>query len=273
MDKARKRLEVYLVIFIMVMLIGVFGIAYTENLPLVDAFYFTIVTAATVGYGDISPKTPAGKVLTIFLILGGVGTFLGVIAGFTELFLSRREDKKRSQKLHMVTSLFFSELGTPLLKSLVQMDPAVDQKRQALQTVGTRDGQGLKDIETQAKNFSYVVEFQSGRLSEVLRLIESRTAVLLRLLENPLVLEEDRLGDLLQAIFHLRDEMINRSTFENLPPADCRHLAGDLSRVYERLVLEWLRNLLHLEAHYPYLCSLTLRTNPFNPDAAVIIEA
>lgn len=37
-----------------------------------DSVYFTVITLTTVGYGDITPLTDAGKMVTIFMILGGV---------------------------------------------------------------------------------------------------------------------------------------------------------------------------------------------------------
>lgn len=37
-----------------------------------DAFYFTVVTLTTVGFGDITPKTPLGKGVTTFMILSGI---------------------------------------------------------------------------------------------------------------------------------------------------------------------------------------------------------
>ena len=45
-----------------------------EHLSWLDAIYFSVVTLATVGYGDIVPKTPIGKIFTIFYILTGIGT-------------------------------------------------------------------------------------------------------------------------------------------------------------------------------------------------------
>jgi voltage-gated potassium channel len=44
-----------------------------EGLSFFDAFYFTVVTVATVGYGDIIPVTVAGKVFTVIIIITGVG--------------------------------------------------------------------------------------------------------------------------------------------------------------------------------------------------------
>jgi voltage-gated potassium channel len=47
-----------------------------EKLSWLDAFYFTVMTIATVGYGDIAPKTAAGKVFTMLYILIGITIFV-----------------------------------------------------------------------------------------------------------------------------------------------------------------------------------------------------
>lgn len=52
---------------------------FVEKLTWVNSLYFCVVTLATVGYGDITPKTDAGKLFTTAYILIGVsiiGTFL-----------------------------------------------------------------------------------------------------------------------------------------------------------------------------------------------------
>ena len=36
------------------------------------ALYFAIVTLSTVGYGDITPLSPLGKVITVIMILSGI---------------------------------------------------------------------------------------------------------------------------------------------------------------------------------------------------------
>lgn len=56
-----------------------------EKLSWLDSIYFCVVTLATVGYGDITPKTPLGKVFTIFYILIGIG----IIAFFANTLLKR----------------------------------------------------------------------------------------------------------------------------------------------------------------------------------------
>lgn len=52
---------------------GFIGSLYIMNLDPVNALYFTIITIATVGYGDISPQSPIQKLFAITLVMGGVG--------------------------------------------------------------------------------------------------------------------------------------------------------------------------------------------------------
>jgi len=47
-----------------------------EGLRVVDAFYFSVVTLTTVGYGDFAPKTDAGKLFTAVYVLVGIGILL-----------------------------------------------------------------------------------------------------------------------------------------------------------------------------------------------------
>lgn len=52
---------------------GIVGSIYLMQLDLVNSIYYTVITMATVGYGDISPVTPVQKIFTVTLVLGGVG--------------------------------------------------------------------------------------------------------------------------------------------------------------------------------------------------------
>lgn len=56
---------------------------------LYDAFYWSIVTISTVGYGDITPITFGGRLVTVALILTG----LGVLSFFTSILVSAFNDK------------------------------------------------------------------------------------------------------------------------------------------------------------------------------------
>ena len=78
-----------------------------EDRSLTDSLYFIIVTIATVGYGDVHPVTPLGKLFTVILIILGVGTFLGVIANVTEMMLSKREKRVRMENKVMGDVVYF----------------------------------------------------------------------------------------------------------------------------------------------------------------------
>ncbi|WP_407411045.1 ion channel [Methanobrevibacter sp.] len=54
-----------------------------------DDFYFVIVTLATVGYGDVTPKTYNEKVLVIILILIGIFVFSAITAAMSSFLTDR----------------------------------------------------------------------------------------------------------------------------------------------------------------------------------------
>lgn len=76
------------IITFVVIAVGTLFYHLVEGLSWVDALYFTMITLTTVGYGDISPQTTAGKLFTIVYILVG----LGIIATFISLVAEKQRD-------------------------------------------------------------------------------------------------------------------------------------------------------------------------------------
>ena len=58
---------------------GVVFYSLVEHLSPVDALYFSVTTLTTVGYGDFSPQTTAGKLFTVVYVLVGVGLLLAFL--------------------------------------------------------------------------------------------------------------------------------------------------------------------------------------------------
>lgn len=94
----QRNFRITAVIAISTLLVGTVFYHEVEKLNWLDAFYYCTITLTTVGYGDITPQTDAGKLFTIFYVLIGIG----IIATFANLFLknavARREIKRSTSK-------------------------------------------------------------------------------------------------------------------------------------------------------------------------------
>ena len=71
----------------------------TEHWSLVDSFYFSVVTLATVGFGDLSPTTAFSKLFTALYVIVGVGILVAFYSRLAFRILSEREkDHRRHQR-------------------------------------------------------------------------------------------------------------------------------------------------------------------------------
>jgi len=61
-----------------------------EHFSWLNSFYFCTITLTTIGYGDIVPTTPAGKLFTIFYVIIGIG----IIAAFANQLLKNAVAKR-----------------------------------------------------------------------------------------------------------------------------------------------------------------------------------
>ncbi|AUC14255.1 potassium channel protein [Tenacibaculum sp. SZ-18] len=69
-------------------LIGIVGYLALFGYSFVDAFYMTVITITTVGFGEVHPFTSEEKVFTIFLILSSLFTFGYAVSSFSEYLIS-----------------------------------------------------------------------------------------------------------------------------------------------------------------------------------------
>lgn len=68
---------------------------YSESLSWLDAFYFTVITTRTIGFGDISPKTVSGKIGTIFNAILPATIFFGATLVMMQAALRRLDEAWR----------------------------------------------------------------------------------------------------------------------------------------------------------------------------------
>lgn len=64
-----------------------------------DAFWWTIVTVSTVGYGDLYPVSDAGRIVASFVILSGVGTFAALSGLMASILVPQSKPKPEQQDL------------------------------------------------------------------------------------------------------------------------------------------------------------------------------
>ena len=65
-----------------------------EGWSLVDAFYFSVTTLTTAGFGDLSPATTIGKLFTVVYIFSGLGLIAGFINTVATETLSRQGNEE-----------------------------------------------------------------------------------------------------------------------------------------------------------------------------------
>lgn len=186
--------------------------------------------------------------------------------------LSDREKRAMLKKLNMVIGAFFSETGMPLLKYFWAFDAEAESFGRHLNIDNEWSPEHFDKMEEILQDRDFKIDVHKGNLEEMRGFIISKRAFLLRLLENPNLLEHEEFTELLWAVFHLAEELSHRETVHELPETDYEHLAGDIKRAYGLLVREWLSYMEHLKGNYPYLFSLAVRTNPFNPQASVEVK-
>ncbi|MDD5510252.1 MAG: potassium channel family protein [Dehalococcoidales bacterium] len=79
-----KRLRQGLIILICIVAAGTIGYMYIEGWSFGEAVYMTVITIATVGYGEVHPLSATGRIFTIVLIAGGVSGAAFVLGAFIE---------------------------------------------------------------------------------------------------------------------------------------------------------------------------------------------
>ncbi len=66
---------------------------FVEGWSWLDSIYFSVVTISTVGFGDFSPETAAGKIFTMFYIIVGLGVFVTAATTVADTILSQGDNK------------------------------------------------------------------------------------------------------------------------------------------------------------------------------------
>ena len=63
-----------------------------EDWTIIEAFYFSIVTLTTVGYGDFAPTTPGTQIFTIIFILTGFGVLVALLTSVAQQYMRHKAE-------------------------------------------------------------------------------------------------------------------------------------------------------------------------------------
>ena len=105
--KVLDNIPIHLLVYSLIALIilisyGIIGSLLIMKLNLIDSIYFTIITIATLGYGDITPLTEGQKVFSVTLAIGGVGLVAYVFSLSISLVGQRIEELRSGVKMRRI---------------------------------------------------------------------------------------------------------------------------------------------------------------------------
>jgi len=108
---------------------GTLGYVLIEGWSPWDAFYMTVITVTTVGYGEVHPLSQAGRAFTVVVLLTGVGAFFSAFTIFMAHlaeggFLERREQRRLARMLDALTDHFilcgFGRMGEVIAREFTR---------------------------------------------------------------------------------------------------------------------------------------------------------
>lgn len=84
---AGRRFALAIAGIVIIVAAGAAGYMIIAGFSPIDALYMSVITVSTVGFGEVHPLGPGGRIFTIFLIITGVGTAFYLLASAAELLL------------------------------------------------------------------------------------------------------------------------------------------------------------------------------------------
>jgi hypothetical protein len=195
-----------------------------------------------------------------------------IVALILEKLLNHIENQAMIKKLNMVVGVFFMEVGNELLQVFSRFDTTSHDVAKLLLIGDKWSDAHFADAQKRLLAFEFKMDARKGYIGDLQAFYNQKRPSILKMMENPNLLEHESFTDMLLAVSHLGEELSVRKDLTHISPKDTDHLSGDIKRAYIALVGEWLNYMHHLKTEYPYLYSLSVRTNPFDPDAKVAFD-
>lgn len=176
MNTMTKKAILAVSLWVFILSFGVSGFMWIEDMSMGDALYMTVITITTVGYFEVQPLSPHGRIFNVALIFLGVGIIFSTVSGVWLIMLEGRlqaimgrrrlEKELKSLRNHYIVCGFgrvgrviareIKKEGYPMV--VIEKDPAVIQRieelkvpfvqadateEQVLRSVGIEHARGL----------------------------------------------------------------------------------------------------------------------------------
>jgi hypothetical protein len=213
----------------------------------------------------------------IWTHLGFIPVDILIVAFLLDEIIEKKEKEAMLEKLDMLMSTFFSEVGNELISQLSTANKykASTENLKSIKNWNEDDFDNkLAELKDASLDFqaSLSAEEREEFLENLRTLLAGKREFIINLINNPNLLEKEEFTELINAILHLDEELEHRKDLTLVTDTDFGHLNGDMKRVYDKLVYEWVYYLKYLYKHYPYMIALVVRTNPFDEDADVYVK-
>ncbi len=102
-----KRLGISVGLVVLISLGGALGYHLIEGWDFLDALYMTVISVTTVGYGEVHPLGPVGRVFTMLMLFTGVGAVLYILSAMTQTVVEGklREVMGRRSQMRRIRAL------------------------------------------------------------------------------------------------------------------------------------------------------------------------
>ena len=184
-------------------------------------------------------------------------------------YLNQREKQIKFRKLQVVISAFYADVGSSLIENFSCFNTNFHHLKKEFDFEQELVHSKKKKILDFSSDFNYTMDSRAGDLSKLNIFLMTKKAYILSMFENPNLMEHDHFTDMLWSVYHVLDELENRSTLTALPENDMDHLSLDIKRAYELVIKEWVDYMIHLKKEYPYLFSLAIRKSPFSDNEII----
>ena len=143
----------------MVFCLGVLGYMEVEGWSFFDSLYQVIITLSTVGFQEVYPLTRDGRILTMVLIVSGVGTFAYLVGSFTQVLVEGRLQqylgRRRMQKIidslsdHVIIC-GYGRIGAVVAREILAENVAAVIIENNIEVIHNLDEQGIPYVQGDA---------------------------------------------------------------------------------------------------------------------------